>query len=92
MTETEIILLLAKCAAVLLSVFVLLHLLCDEYVRTLECLGGLRRRPAGARPVELARSAQESESRAGAARVRPAPRLAPPRDAASRPLNRRVIP
>jgi len=49
MTEAEILLFLVKCVPALLAAFVFLHLLCDEYVRTLDCLGVKRSGPAGLR-------------------------------------------
>jgi hypothetical protein len=49
MTEAEILLLLAKCVPALLAVFIFLHLLCDEYALSLECLGVKRLRAPGLR-------------------------------------------
>jgi hypothetical protein len=49
MTEAQILLLLVKCIPALLAVFVFLHLLCDEYARSLECLGVKRFRAPGLR-------------------------------------------
>ena len=49
MTEAEILLLLMKCVPALLAVFIFLHLLCDEYALSLECLGVKRLRAPGLR-------------------------------------------
>ena len=45
MTETEIVLLMAKCVPVLLTVWIFVHLLCEEYLRALEARGLIRRVP-----------------------------------------------
>ena len=74
MTDPQILLLLVKCVPALLAVFIFLHLLCDEYVRTLECLGVVRRRLPGASPAEPPPTGRESRGLSSAVRVRTAPR------------------
>ncbi len=39
MTETEIILFMVKCVPIVLAVWILMHLLCEEYLRALEVRG-----------------------------------------------------
>ena len=47
MTETEIILLMVKCATILLTVWIFMHLLCEEYLRALEFRGLIPPRDSG---------------------------------------------
>ncbi|HUU43619.1 MAG TPA: hypothetical protein VMX57_07560, partial [Planctomycetota bacterium] len=47
--ETEIILLMVKCVPVLLAVWILAHLLCEEYLRALEFRGLIAPRNASKR-------------------------------------------
>ena len=64
MTETEVLLLMVKSVPVVLAVWILMHLLCDEYLRALERYGLIRRRDAseGDIPVEDEQAGEDRPS------------------------------
>jgi len=64
MTETELILLMVKCSAVLLAVWIFMHLLCEEYLRALEFRGLIapRSTPKRAEPENVEAAGDEKKS------------------------------
>ena len=64
MTETEIILFMVECVPIVLAVWILMHLLCEEYLRALEVRGLIppKNTPERSEPEATETSDGEKES------------------------------
>ena len=63
MTETEIILFMVKCVPIVLAVWILMHLLCEEYLRALEVRGLIPPRNAPKRSEPAPSEAEDDDEK-----------------------------
>jgi len=65
MTETEIILFMVKCVPIVLAVWILMHLLCEDYLRALEVRGLIPPRSTPKPPAPAPTEADDDEKKPG---------------------------